>query len=235
MLHPTTTWSYSRVLMTKTLPKVVSIVHYYPPHVGGMEVVVRNIADSLVRMGYRATVLTCALPGQKKGLVKEHGVNVLRGRAMDFCDPHLNFPYPIPSLGMIRMIRREIRDADIVHINDVFYVTSWVAYLWSVIYRKPVVLTQHVAMVDYPSKIVMMVERLVYKTIGKLMFKQARVIVTYNHIVKQFLLDRKVDPEKLFEIRIGVDTKFFVPANAARKKALRKKYGLPLDRPLVLF
>lgn len=215
--------------------KVVSVVHYYPPHVGGMEVVAQRQAKGIAAMGYDSTVLTCALHKQKGGVSNEDGVKIIRGRALDIFDRRFSFPYPIIGLGLIMSMRKEIKETNLVHLHDVFYQTSWAAYFLSLLYKKPFVLTQHVAIVDHQSKTIILIQKLVYRTIGRSIFNSAKKIITYNHNVKQFLVDGGVDRSKVVEVRNGVDINLFKPVSSQMRETLRIKYGLPLKRPLVLF
>jgi len=52
--------NYMHIFSTVVTPKprVVHLVSYYPPHVGGMEVVAQEVAQEVARRGYRAEVLT---------------------------------------------------------------------------------------------------------------------------------------------------------------------------------
>lgn len=44
-------------------PSILFVVEYYYPHVGGVEVLFKLIAEALAKDGYKATVVTCRLPG----------------------------------------------------------------------------------------------------------------------------------------------------------------------------
>ncbi len=67
------------------------------------------------------------------------------------------------------------------------------------------------------------------------MFGYAKTIIAYNPIVSEFLRRSGVDPEKILELSNGIDLSLFRPAEKGEKTETRKAFGLPLDKPLVLF
>ncbi len=214
--------------------KILMVSHYYPPHVGGLEIAVQNLTQSLVRAGHEVTLVTCATAGSVAEARSENGTTVHRVSALNFFDTHFNIPFPIPSPSIVGRLWRDVRHADIVHVHDVFYVTSWVAYICARLQKKPLFLTQHVALVEHPSRIVMMLEKVVYASWGRWIFSYAHRLIAHNATVKNFLAAR-ADGRKVIELRNGIDRTMFYPAaNAAEKKALRKHFNLP-EQPLALF
>lgn len=212
---------------------ILCIAHYYPPHVGGLEVVARKQAESLCRAGHEVTVVTCASDGLV-GSMREGDVLVYRARALNIFDALFGIPFPLGGIGLVSRIFREVGKADLVHVHDVFYMTSWIAYAAALVQRKPIYLTQHVAIVNHPNALVMALQHLVYATFGALIFARARAIVVYNETVKNFLRSRSVDQDRIRQMRNGVDLATFHPADIDDKQMLRASFGLP-DRPLVLF
>ena len=90
---------------------------------------------------------------------------------------------------------------------------------------------QHVELVKTKRPIVNLIQRLVYWTYGKYILRKADSIIVCNEKVKSWLRN----PHKTFMINNGVDTKLFKPTTKEQKIKLRKKYKLPLNRPIVLF
>jgi len=216
--------------------KIVYVVQYYPPHTGGLEQVAQKLAQEAVFRGHDVSVTTFALHKNDLGFHQEGGVAVHRVRGAHFMDAKFGIPFCFGGLGLWRTLRNEICSADVVHVHDVFYVTSWLAYFFSVWYRKPLVLTQHVAFVEHTSRFVMSVQKFVYAVFGSRIFKRSKKIFVYNSIVRDFLLERGVPEEKILEIRNGVDVELFRPvANDEEIVKKRTALGLPVDRPLVLF
>ncbi len=215
--------------------KIVYVTQYYPPHTGGLEQVAIRQAHAAHAAGHSVSVVTCALDTGSTGVVEEDGVSVHRVAAFNALDRYFGLPFSIVGLSMVRTLARAIRDADMVHLHDVFYMPSWIAFLIARHYRKDLVLTQHVAMVQHTSRFVYAVERMVYRTWGDAIFRYARAIVVYNKIVLDFLLQRGVPNRKIHEVRNGISIRDFTPASEEARRAARRELGLPEDRTLVLF
>ena len=216
------------------MPTALLVAHHYPPHIGGLELVVQRQAQSMVENGYQVVVLTSLSESAPKR-ESLSGIEVIRVACAHFFEKQFFIPFPLFSPALIRAAWRQVKHADIVHVHDVFYMSSWVAAVLAFIARKPMVLTQHVALVDHSSRFVMGVQRLVYATAGRFIFGKARCIVVYNENVRAFLRAQGVPKSKVLALANGIDTGLFRPAGPGERTAIRARFRLPQDRPLVLF
>lgn len=205
------------------------------PHVGGMEAVVFKQARSLVEKGHEVTVITCRPDDTSPLTESRDGFNIRRIRALNFIEKKFGVTYPLISPFYFFKLVREINNYDVIHLHDVFYMTAHIAALAAWLKGRKYFLTQHVAMVDHPSKLVMATQRIVYKIFGDVIFKKAEKIVCYNINVKNFLLSRGVKEEKILQNYNGIDTKFYSPIDQKTKNKLKKQYGLDDKKPVVLF
>jgi D-inositol-3-phosphate glycosyltransferase len=213
--------------------RVLLVCHYYPPHVGGIENVVRDEAVRLAALGHEVVVLTS---GDRGGSTEENGFRVVRVAAWNGLERRIGVPFPVLSPGLLVQALRWAGWADVVHVHDCFYLTSWTAGVASALRRTPLVLTQHVATVDHPSVAVRTVQKLVYGVAGRALLRRARRVFTINEHVAQFVGTLGAGPDKVSVLENGVDGELFSPArNEAERRATRERYGLPLDRILVLF
>lgn len=216
--------------------KITYVTQYYPPHTGGLELVAKKQAESAVSYGHDVSVVTYRVKDEVVGIKNENGVKVTRARGFHFFDTYFGIPFCFPSLGMISAIQKAVKNSDIVHVHDVFYITSWVTSFFSALHKKPLVVTQHVAMVKHTSVFVMGIQNFVYHTFGKSIFNVSTSIIVYNEIVKSFLMQKMgVSPEKILQVRNGIDIEKYFPVNEEKRRGLQKKLGLPQDKPLVLF
>ncbi|GAA4852821.1 glycosyltransferase family 4 protein [Kitasatospora terrestris] len=212
--------------------RVLLVSHYYPPHLGGIENVVRQEAVNLVAAGAEVTVLTS---GERSAVGEEDGVRVVRVAAWNGAE-RAGVPFPVLSPAALPVALRWARWADVVHVHDCLYLTSWTAGLAAVLTRTPHVLTQHVAMVEHPSAVVRAVQRAVYAVAGRALLRRAANVFTLNASVAAFVLGLGARPERARHLANGVDTALFRPAGSAEERLLaRKRLGLPADRVLVLF
>lgn len=214
--------------------RILSVSHYYPPHVGGLEIVARDVAEGLVAAGHSVEVIACVSGEARAGSESRANLTVHRVRALNILDRLFSLPFPIVGLGCLIRIWRRAKEADVVHVHDVLYMTSWIAYVCARLQGKPLILTQHVGIVEHPSLLVAGVQKVVNATWGRWIFRRSRTIIVYNAIVKAFLMERGVAASKIFETGNGVDQQLFRPANQEEKLKLRRSFELS-EKPVVLF
>lgn len=212
---------------------VLIVCHHYPPHLGGLEVVAQQQARRLAARGAIVTVLTAAV--DRPGVRVEDGVVVHRMRS--WCGlERFAVPFPLFTPSIAWTMLRAVRRADLVHIHDVLYISSWLAGLFALLMRKPVVLTQHVGLVDHPSRIVRAVQVVVRRTLGRLVLAPAVEILPITTFIEAD--SRRIAPSaaRVSVLPNGVDVARFRPAlDRAERAAIREEFGLPLDEKLVLF
>jgi glycosyltransferase involved in cell wall biosynthesis len=215
------------------MKRVLLVSHYYPPHIGGIENVVRNEAGHLRRAGVEVTVLTS---GARTVTEDDDGVRVVRIAAWNLLEKRAGVPFPLLSPRVWPTAVRWARWADVVHVHDCLYVTSWAAGLAAGLTRTPHVLTQHVAVVEHPSRVVRAVQRGVYRLAGRGLLRRARRVLVVNGRVAEFVTDQGARPSTVRLLANGVDTDTFrPPASDQERRAARLRFGLAQDRVLVLF
>jgi D-inositol-3-phosphate glycosyltransferase len=116
------------------LRRFLFVLEYFPPHIGGVEVLFGELAAELVHRGHTVEVITSADPGDPPHEVRD-GVSVRRIKAPAFARRYLFMLLAIPYA--IRAARR----ADLVHTTT--YNAAIPAWIAARLARKPVVLTAH--------------------------------------------------------------------------------------------
>ncbi|MBF9068285.1 glycosyltransferase family 4 protein [Streptacidiphilus fuscans] len=213
--------------------RVLLVSHYYPPHVGGIEMVVRQEAVRLAAAGVEVVVLTS---GRRSASDVEDGVRVVRVAAWNGAERRAGVPFPVLSPRLLTRALRWARWADVVHVHDCLYLTSWAAGLAAAATRTPLVLHQHVALVQHPSVLVRLVQQAVYAVAGRFLLGRARSVHTLNSAVTEFVIRLGARPERVRHLPNGVDTGLFRPAASEEEsRRTRAALGLPGHRPLVLF
>ena len=220
-----------------TLPagprRILLVSHYYPPHVGGIEGVARAEAERLAALGYEVAVLTSADRGSVRS---EGGVRVVRVAAWNGFERRMGVPFPIFSPRILVRALRLARWAHVIHMHDCFYISSWSAGIAAVLLRRPMVLTQHVGLVNHPSRAVAALQKLVYGVFGRPLVRRARTVFVVNDSVGRFVRGLGAEAVKVVVVPNGVDDQRFRPAaDPAERERLRKEHGLPADRSLALF
>ncbi|MGC9047933.1 MAG: glycosyltransferase, partial [Caldisphaera sp.] len=88
--------------------RVVHVVHNYWPVVGGIEGVVKGLAEGMTKRGHEVHVITSNY--SSKGRIKEEvveGVHVHRIKSVRFVFPDLTYPLDVP--------RELLKSADVLH------------------------------------------------------------------------------------------------------------------------
>jgi D-inositol-3-phosphate glycosyltransferase len=213
--------------------RVLVVSTYFPPHVGGVEVVAERQARVLSRAGHDVVVATSRWdPAQPAHEVRD-GYQVHRLPANNTIERRLGIPYPVIGPGHWRALRRLTRWSDVVHLHDVLYQPPQAAAVLAVLAGRPVYATQHVGPVNHPHPLVRTVERSIGAVAGRLIWRRARRVVSYNPMVTAHLRSHGVPADRIAQSSIGVDTRTFSPGPA--DDGLRHKLGLPDSVPLALF
>jgi len=207
--------------------------HNYPPHPGGLEVVVRSVAEGLAGRGHRVTVLSTAWE-EARGVAEEGGARIHRVPAWHGSEPWgVPYPVPLPSFRGAARALAEMAGADLVHAHGCLYATTLLARRLARKAGKPLVLTEHVGWVPYKNPLIRAVQHLAWATVGRHVLGAARAATTYNHRVVAWLGQRRAGLPVTY-IGNGVDTETFRPRPAERSR-LRAELGLPADEVLILF
>lgn len=213
--------------------KILIVSHYYPPHIGGIETIAYNQAKRLKAQGHNVTVVTSQVAKNEKNETKD-GIRIIRIKAWNGLEKR-GIPYPIFSPRLVVTIAREVKRSDVIHVHDALYISSFIAAWWSKRYRRPLLLTQHVALVPHPSKMAIIIQKIMYRTTGRYAFHSSQRITVLNDAVKQLLLKIGVPESKINWLPNGVDDTLFRPGTVSEKKSLRKKYNLNQSGVVVLF
>ncbi|GLW33450.1 glycosyltransferase family 4 protein [Actinoplanes regularis] len=214
--------------------RVLLVSHYFPPHLGGIENVVAEEARHLAAAGAEVTVLTTGRPGGAETL--SGGARVVRVPAWDGLHERAGIPFPVPGPRLLVQAMRLVAWADVVHVHDGAYLTSWAAFAAVVLRRKPMFMTQHVAIVDHPSSLVRLVQQTVWSSLGRLLLRRAERVFVLNDTVAKFVAANGARPDRVRHLPNGVDAELFRPCGSlAERRSIRERLGLPVDRTLVLF
>lgn len=214
-----------------TRMRIGMLCHNYPPHPGGLEVMVRNLARGLA-LRHEVTLVTSAFDGAE-GRSEEDGFVVHRIPAVHATEG-MGIPYPIPTGRGVSAALDALTSADVLHAHGALYPTTIQAARLAKRHSVPFVVTEHVGFVEYDSRVVNAVEAAAWATIGDWVMRTTSAITTYNSRVQHWLGARYPGSDIRF-IGNGVDTAAFRPRTPAERSALRRSFDLPDGRPLVLF
>jgi len=212
--------------------KIAMVSNYFASHRGGIEIVAEQLYLAFARedLEVRWLASSSSMPPGRSG--KSSAVPFA---TFNFAEKRTGIPFPIPNFRSIRTIFREVRQSDIVLIHDCLYLHSLVAFLSAAICQKPVVIVQHIGFIPYRSPILNMMMRLAIAWLAKPMLKKADQTVFISSAVRDSFrnLRFRSAPEMIFN---GVDIDLFRPsADSEEPSHIRRSFGLPADRKIVLF
>lgn len=216
--------------MTQRRLRIAMFVSNYFPHPGGLEVMVWNLARGLARR-HDVVVVTSAFGGVQ-GVSREDAMVVHRLPALHVTE-RFGVPYPIPTGVGLGAARAAVRQVDVVQSHGALYLQTILARAVARQSKAPLVITEHVGFVTYPSRLLNTVQRLAWSAIGFPLVRGASEVVTYNARVHA-QLERDSGREVRY-IGNGVDFERFRPQPPEGRRATRRAFGLPEDGTLVLF
>lgn len=188
--------------------KVLIVSHFFHPFIGGLEEVAFQQAKNLVKMGYEVKVITSKVDNEKK-LDKVHGITIYRVSASDFLYKNFDIPQPIFNiLELNKILKRLVQEADIVHIHDRFYLSSFFATRVAKKFDKPIVLTIHVGFVSYENPIYRLLFQ-INEIFSSYVVKNASKILSVGGEVKDYIY-KKFKRSSLL-ISNAVDTSLYNP------------------------
>lgn len=212
--------------------KILIVTHYFQPHIGGIEIVALNEASEFIKQGHEVTIVTSKLIDDLESY-SLNNIKIKRVKAWNFLEKKFGIPYPIFSPQLFFVLKNEIKNNDLIHVHGAIYLGSVFAAAFSKLYKKPLITTEHVGIVIYKTVLFTKLQKLAFRSIGKFVLDSSNKVLVLNKIVKVYLLQITNTPiEFLFN---GVNTDLFKPASPKKKLELRKKYGLPMNKKLVLF
>lgn len=119
--------------------RILFVLEYYPPHVGGVETLFGQLAESLAAAGYEVSVVTSRLPGTPAREIR-NGVNVVRVAV-----PRWGTRYWFSVLAVPTVLRLA-RHADVIHTTT--YNAAIPAWAAAKLCGVPAVITVHEVFAD---------------------------------------------------------------------------------------
>lgn len=166
-----------------------------------------------------------------RGLPKEFEVRYLRSKGYA--------PSQVGTLWRLvdhpRSVRRARRSGSILYVDS-----QLLAYVLSSRLAAPTVVTcydllQFRAEHDDPSYVSRRgFHRLYYRRLRRGLERAGRVVAV-SEFVRSELLGIGLDPRRIMVVPMGVDLDRYRPRAEAECRAIRARYGIPQDRPVVLF
>jgi D-inositol-3-phosphate glycosyltransferase len=207
---------------------ILLISNYPPPYEGGIQFVLGQLYDRLTVRGHRVTILA-----SDTGIPKNPTRALIGVPASNWLERH-SIPFPLfDPLRLMRELGRVLPTVDAVHVHGLLYMSSVFGAIMAARRSVPVVLTEHVGMVDYHQPLLNGLQAAAFHTIGRACCRAADAVVVLNERVRREIqpLPRRHTP--ILKIPNGVDTALFYPAHADERARLRQQWGFA--KPTIIF
>jgi len=211
--------------------RIALVTHYFPAHRGGIELVAGELAKRLAE-SHGAEISWHASDTDPPPQLA--GVACVPASAWNGLERALGVPYPVWSPSAFWRLAATVRAADAVHLHDCLYLPNLVAYAVARLARRPVLVTQHVAMVPYRNPVLRALLFLAYRSLARIVLGGAtRVAFVSDAVRRYFSFVHFQAPPEL--VPNGVDHAVFHPVADPRRAQLRSQLGAGPDMPLLLF
>lgn len=210
--------------------KLLTLSNYYPEHPGGVEFVALNLVSHW-RTHHQVRWMACDVQKYPHSCEPDD----IPLPASNFAEERLGFPYPIPVGRSFRQIFEQVRWCDVVHVHDSLYLANIVALLASRWYQKPLLVTQHVALVPYSQAYKNLLQKLAYRTLGKLVLENAEKVVFISQRVQNWFEAQMRFHRETALIPNGVNREMFYPPTIKEREIYRTQLGFSPDEIVCLF
>jgi starch synthase len=198
--------------------RVLSVTHFFESHGGGIERVAGHLCRQFVRLGAEPVWAASNCDAPPEGEIETVPLGCINP-----IEKLTGLPMPLPGIGAIRTLAREVRRSDTVLVHDALYATSIIALLLAKLFGKPVVLVQHIAGIPFSSRALRFAMTLANAISTRPMLWAADARVFISDTVRHDLLGTpsRHSCELLFN---GVDAGIFhpMPTNAAAERQARR-------------
>ncbi len=200
--------------------KIAYVTAFYYPTIGGVEQVVKELAERYVKQGHEVHVFTSDWNKNKRIKIKEeiiNGVKVHRHyhilRVANFATV---FPSVLWSLSKYKF--------DIIHTHVSGHAHTFFGSLIAKLTKTPLIHTTHCPWTDsFRSFTGKLLVKLSYKTLNKLSFKWSNKIIAITPWEIPFIEKYGGKKEKIIVIPNGVDNIFF---NKIKNNNFKKQFGI---------
>jgi glycosyltransferase involved in cell wall biosynthesis len=210
--------------------KIGIVTHNYPPHPGGLEIIVQEQVRAFARH-HEVVVVTTAWH-DRRGVAYEDGATIVRLPAWHGTERR-GVPYAVPWGPLTPLAFRELRRCDVLHAHGSLYATTALG-LAARRRHAPVFVTEHVGFVTYPSALVNAVQRLAWRGIGHPVIGTAAKVIAYNSRVRDWLI-QSLGAGAVAFIPNGVDQGVFAPSTNERRVSARRTLGIGPHEVVGLF
>ncbi len=209
--------------------RILVVTHYFPEHGGGIEIVAGQLASRLAGRGVEIEWFASREQGMPTAAPGARPV-----RAFNLAETAFGIPYPVWGPVAFARLAAAIRRCDILHVHDALYTGNVGACLIARRHRKPVLVTQHVGLVPYRSRVVRALMQAGNRFVAAPILRRADRVVFCSRTTERYFAAFAPSCASAF-VPNGVDTALCHPLSDDDRRSLRRQLGWPADRLVFLF
>jgi glycosyltransferase involved in cell wall biosynthesis len=210
--------------------RLLTVTHYFPAHGGGIELVAGELVERFASTGLEVEWISSSTdpaPAQREHL------RITPVGSLNLVERLTQLPYPLWWPGSIMTLIRAVGRADVVQVHEHFYFGSILSVLIARCRQRPVVVTQHMGVLDLGTPVLTWLFASYSRLMGRLMFSAASRVVFISANVRTFFgLDAS---PKACLIYNGVDAGAFGSTPSEDPVRIRAELESQGRRPIVLF
>lgn len=185
--------------------RILSVSHFYEQHGGGIERVAGHLARQFAQHGAVSAWAASDADPAPGGDIETVPLGCINPT-----EKLTGLPMPIPGPRAMQLLAREVRRSDAILVHDALYATSILALIMAKIYRKRVLLIQHIASIPFSSPVLRFVMKLANLIVTRPMLWAADERIFISDTVRHELLGTppRLACQLIFN---GVDSAVFHP------------------------
>ncbi len=208
--------------MVSELMKILVAVHYWPPHIGGIETVAYQQVKRLSKIGHFVSVITSRTAGAHDDPA-DSTVQVHRFAVWNFLEK-FGIPYPICNPVAFFKHLSLIKNHDVVLVHNHSFMNSFFTCLGAKVCGRPVVLLQHTPKIEYnfPWNIAQKMADLVF---GKFVIRYSDTVLAVSEHTASYIEDI-AGIQNTIILSNGIDTHRFSPVDRPTKNEYKKSKSI---------
>jgi glycosyltransferase involved in cell wall biosynthesis len=215
--------------------KILQVIPYFYPawSYGGPPRSTYGLCKELVKRGHKVTVFTTdALDRHNRIKEKQETVDGIEIRRFSNLNNYVAFRHRIfLSPGMISAMREELKNYDVIHLNEFRTLQNLLAHHYAMKYRVPYIVQPRGSLVNILAK--QRLKSLFDIMGGRRLIQDATRLVALAHLELPQFISYGVDEGKMDIVPNGIDLAEY--QKLPPKGEFRQKYGIDAEQRVILF
>jgi glycosyltransferase involved in cell wall biosynthesis len=214
--------------------RILVVTPCYHSRASGIEVAAHELAVQFARLGAKVSLVS-RISGWYGDERRKNYASIIV-HAWNPTEDLIGFPYPFLGPRSIIKLFYAVKNHDVIHIHDSLYISSIISAIFSLVLRKPYVITQHISEVPYKNPFLLFTMRLANRSVATWLLSFSRRNIFCSNKVLQYFFTPSYENSKNEFIVNGVDEEVYnIDGKENYRLEVRKNLELPKDKVIILF